>query len=103
MINSELNALRAKLEDLEEHLDDMEFDELTERVYELENEIQIRLREAFDDEYEHYQKLNKKVQRIKKENNFYDPEAELDRMFPNRYDDDFDEDSMSYDSIFGGD
>jgi len=23
-------------------------------------------------------------------------------MFPNRHDDDFDEDSMSYDSVFGG-
>lgn len=33
----------------------------------------------------------------------FDPEAELDNMFPNRHDDDFDEDSMSYDSVFGGD
>ena len=27
----------------------------------------------------------------------------LDNMFPNRHDDDFDEDSMSYDSVFGDD
>lgn len=33
----------------------------------------------------------------------FDPEAELDAMFPNRHDDDFDDDSMSYDSVFGGD
>ena len=40
---------------------------------------------------------------IKKDNDFYDPEENLDMMFPDRYDDDFDEDSMSYDSAFGDD
>ena len=40
---------------------------------------------------------------IKKENDFYDKETELDYMFPDRHDSDFDEDSMSYDSVFGGD
>ena len=49
------------------------------------------------------QRLQKKVTQIKRDNDFYDQEAELDMMFPNRHDDDFDEDSMSYDSVFGGD
>jgi len=33
----------------------------------------------------------------------YDEDAELDMMFPNRHDENFDEDSMSYDSVFGDD
>ncbi|WP_313032027.1 hypothetical protein [Soonwooa sp.] len=33
----------------------------------------------------------------------YDEESELDMMFPDRHDDDFDEDSMSWDSVFGDD
>jgi hypothetical protein len=33
----------------------------------------------------------------------FDTEEELDIMFPDRHDEDFDEDSMNYDSIFGGD
>jgi hypothetical protein len=37
-------------------------------------------------------KLSKKLSIIKSENDFYDEDAELDRTFPNRNDDDFDED-----------
>lgn len=48
-------------------------------------------------------KLQKQIKSFKKEWDFYDPDAELDSMFPNRYDDDFDEDSMSFDSVFGDD
>ena len=48
-------------------------------------------------------KAEKIIARIKKDNDFYDPEENLDMMFPDRYDDDFDEDSMSYDSAFGDD
>lgn len=33
----------------------------------------------------------------------WNPDAELNRMFPDRGDDDFDEESMSYDSVFGSD
>lgn len=33
----------------------------------------------------------------------YDEEGELDMMFPDRHDDNFDEDSMSWDSVFGDD
>lgn len=47
--------------------------------------------------------LLKLIKRIKSDYNFYDEEYELDRMFPNRHDDDFDEDSMTYESVFGKD
>ena len=48
-------------------------------------------------------RFDRKVERQKKEFDFYDEEATLDMMFPNRHDDDFDEDDMSYDSVFGDD
>ncbi|MGB3103669.1 hypothetical protein [Sphingobacterium siyangense] len=35
------------------------------------------------------------------EKDIEDQDGELDMMFPNRYDDDFDEDSINGDSIFG--
>jgi hypothetical protein len=48
-------------------------------------------------------KLLKKIIMMKKEFNFYNADEELDEMFPDRDEDDFDEDSMSYDSVFGDD
>lgn len=47
--------------------------------------------------------LRSQVKKIIKNNDFYDKDAVLSWMFPNRDDDDFDEDSMSYDSVFGED
>jgi hypothetical protein len=49
------------------------------------------------------EKLVIKIKKFIKKSQPFDPEEELDRMFPNRHDEDFDEDSMSYDSVFGGD
>lgn len=50
-----------------------------------------------------YLSLDKSNVEKEEEEEEFDPEAELDYMFPNRHDDDFDEDSMSYDSVFGED
>lgn len=47
--------------------------------------------------------MEDRIKNLKGENDFYDEDAEIDTMFPNRHDDDFDEDSMSYDSVFGSD
>lgn len=38
---------------------------------------------------------------MKQEFDFYDEESELDMMFPNRHDDDFDEDEESWSNVFG--
>tara|TARA_R110002020_G_scaffold404266_2_gene614340 strand:- start:12113 stop:12412 length:300 start_codon:yes stop_codon:yes gene_type:complete len=46
-------------------------------------------------------KLKKDIANFKEEESFYNAEAELDRMFPDRHDEGFDEDSMSWDSVFG--
>lgn len=49
------------------------------------------------------EKLIIDIQKFIKKSQPFDPEEELDRMFPERHDEDFDEDSMNYDSIFGKD
>lgn len=49
------------------------------------------------------QTMDDTIKNLKGENDFYDEDAELDHMFPDRHDEDFDEDSMSYDSVFGSD
>ena len=54
-------------------------------------------------ELDKLEKLIKKIEKFVKNSQEFDPEEELDRMFPDRHDDDFDEDSMSYDSVFGCD
>ena len=54
-------------------------------------------------EYIQLNKLIEKIGELKKEHEFYDAEAELDNMFPDRHDEGFDEDSMSPDSVFGDD
>jgi hypothetical protein len=56
----------------------------------------------YDTLYE-LQAMEDRIKDLKGKNDFYDEDAELDIMFPNRHDDDFDEDSMSYDSVFGKD
>ena len=47
--------------------------------------------------------FEKLVKQVSAEYDFYDPEAEMDMMFPNRHDDDYDEDEFSIDSFFGED
>ncbi len=49
------------------------------------------------------EKLIGKITELKEEHVFYDQEAEYDRMFPDRHDDDFDDDDMSFRSLFGDD
>jgi|SRR5574344_16725 hypothetical protein len=111
MFREEIQKLTQRIEYIENRFDEFdikevggeEYEGLEAEVYEIEKEIADYLGGAEGIQYEQLRKLQKTVSRIKSENDFYDKEAELDRMFPNRYDDDFDEDSMSYDSVFGGD
>jgi chromosome segregation ATPase len=123
MITEEINKLAQRIEDVEmkfETSDCDEYDKLEEEVYDIEEELAMLLESAdnayhnidlsnskrlnmLDKEQRLLEKLSKKIRDIKKEYDFYDEEAELDMMFPNRHDDDFDEDSMSYDSVFGDD
>lgn len=75
-----------------------------ELIYDLEDELQKLYNQALrDKEISEVDKLDKKVKSFKRQYDFYDAEAELDHMFPDRHEEDFDEDSMSWNSIFGDD
>lgn len=98
----EIKLLKARFEEIKEAFENGDDDE--QLVYDFEKEIQEAFHSAFEDKELHQiEKLYKKVRAFKREYDFYDEEAELDRMFPDRHDEDFDEDSMSWDSVFGDD
>ena len=93
-----VNALKARfleVEDVYEYGNNQE-----QLVYDLEEDVKNALLEAFEDTMEDKQlrKLSNRLKKFKSDNDFYDAEASLDMMFPDRYDEDFDEDSMN---IFG--
>lgn len=103
MKNPELEDLEIRLNEIEEQLEEIDVNDLEEKVYQLEDEINLQKQSCSEDEFEVFEKLSKRIDQIKKENDFYDEESVLDYMFPDRHDSDFDEDSMSYDSVFGED
>jgi len=103
MKNKEYNALKAKLDLIEEKFESTDSNELEGEVYQFEDELTTCLQTCFLEEIHLFESLQKSVNNIKKEYDFYDAEGELDMMFPERHDEDFDEDSMSFDSVFGGD
>jgi hypothetical protein len=89
-----IDLLKKNFLEIKEAFENGEDDE--QLVYDLDEEIQ----DAYDEFYEEKEinqlnKLNKEFKVFKREYNFYDEEAELDRMFPDRHEEGFDEDSMS--------
>ena len=101
MKNSQLIKFKERLDELESKADEIDPDEFEEQVLKLEEEI-LEIKEMFrGDEEKSCNQLLKKIKDIKQEHDFYDEEAELDMMFPDRHDEDFDSDSMSPESVFG--
>lgn len=105
MSAKEIKLLIARLEEIENEFaeadyDSDDLDDLEDEVLEIEDELGGF---SYDDNYALMSKAEKIIARIKKDNDFYDPEENLDMMFPDSYDDDFDDDSISYDSAFGDD
>jgi hypothetical protein len=107
--------LKEKAKEDDNNFDDTEFHYLIE---EIQNEISCVSERVFDHPkynlsptkevpesiaLDALEKLVVKIKIFIKTSQPFDPEEELDRMFPDRHDEDFDEDSMSYDSVFGGD
>jgi len=73
-----------------------------DQIYDIEEELNRAIEFAeTNKEMAALESLKLELQDFKDEHGFYDEEAELDMMFPNRHDEDFDEDDMSYDSVFG--
>lgn len=111
MFKEEINKLTERVESIENKFDEYGLDvfntdeneSLESEVYKLESEIENYLNIVEGVQLSQLEKLKKRILHIKQKNDFYDAEGELDMMFPNRHDDDFDEDSMSYDSVFGED
>jgi hypothetical protein len=81
-------------------------EELEEDISNIEEDIDLLEKSIFEDDLEYDQicanvkNLRKAVRKIKIDFFIYDEEIELDLMFPDRHDPDFDEDSM-YDNIHG--
>jgi hypothetical protein len=93
--------IKQELEELEAEIDTMEIEQMEEEVYRIERQINDFKSDADEEDWDNWDSLSERITRIKEENNFFDSEAELDRMFPDRHEPGFDEDSMSYDSVFG--
>lgn len=96
------NKLNEDFERIYEELENQNY-EAEEEMIELEDKVYEAIEYTFGTENANVSKLLDKINSAKIEFDFYDAEAELDMMFPDRHDEDFDEDSINYDSIFGGD
>ncbi|MCX2574074.1 hypothetical protein [Pedobacter sandarakinus] len=102
----EIDELYTQFEQLEVNADDEEFDpnQLQDDFYILLEKVEALKHSVWDDnDLDRLDMLKSKMESFKSEQNFYDADDELNRMFPNRGDDDFDEDSTSYESVFGKD
>jgi hypothetical protein len=112
-----IDASDFKMDDLEEMQNEVirietEFEDLHDfelQMY-LDKEFDEKLEKLAvgDDNYSTFyadfvEDIRAEIKLKKDDLEFFDPEAELDRMFPDRHDPDFDEDSISYDSVFGDD
>ncbi len=101
MINN-LEELRTTFEELVTKAENGDENYETE-VLELEEEVDREIEtlenhphyERISEILESFENLKKDIGQFKKEYDFYDEEGELDMMFPNRHDDDFDEDFIS--------
>ena len=90
----EIKELSQKIDELEINCENGVTNELEEEANNLIEKIEdLKPRVTFFEEKD-LNKLLNRIRIIKKENRFYNEEDELDRMLPNRHDEDFDHDSM---------
>jgi hypothetical protein len=79
-------------------IDEIDMNELEGKISNLEEDINNEIESGPLNNKAKLQALLNDIDLYKRENDFYDAEAELDNMFPNRNDEDFDEDSISYEN-----
>ena len=97
------DVYRDHLDRYREELDNENY-EVQEDVLDLEMKLNEEIQLRYDaEEAAPYEKVLRELKTLKEEFNFYDEEGELVMMFPDRHEDDFDEDSMSASSFFGDD
>jgi predicted nucleic acid-binding Zn-ribbon protein len=100
-----MGTIKDYKEELERYKEELENgnDDVEQDVVDLEMKIEQEIQEMAEyEDTKPFHKLLKELKSLKREFDFYDEDSELDRMFPDRHDEDFDEDSMSYDSVFVG-
>ena len=78
--------------------------DIEQDVLDLEMQLNDEIERLYaEEDSEPYEKVLRELKALKEEFDFYDEEGELVMMFPDRHDDDFDEDRMSASSFFGDD
>ena len=81
-----------------------DYNDFEDKVSKLEQEINEATDEArHTDLFWKLKALIEDLNELKKENNFFDKDDVLDLMSPNIDDEDFDEESIPHDSVFGED
>lgn len=82
-----IKNLQDKFIDIEENAESMDPNELEDIVYQLEEQIDIeqQIQHSHKDQLQ-LNKLRKKINMLKKEYDFYDPEATMNMMFPDGQD-----------------
>lgn len=97
----EIDLLKIRFSEIEELFENGEEDD-HQLIFDLEEKMQEVDLDFYEDEVaEQFYDLKKQIKVFKREYEFYDSEAELDRMFPDLHDENFDEDQMSWNSVFG--
>jgi replicative DNA helicase len=88
------NRINEKYLKILEDLDNENY-EVDQEIFDLEDEIKEALEYTTDEEYENLLELVDELKSTKREYGFYVEEDELDNMFPDRHDEDFDEDDIN--------
>ena len=81
-----------------------EQDTIEIEIHEMERDLECYLEchSPSDKQIKLIQELLQQIKLVEREYDFYDPEGELDNLYPNRHDEDFDEDEdMSISSFWG--
>ena len=92
-----------ELDRFREELENENYD-VEQDVLDLEMQLNDEIEWLYaEEDSEPYEKVLRELKALKEEFNFYDAEGERDMLYPNRHDEDFDEDSMSASSFYGDD
>ncbi len=106
-----IEELEHKLLELERKYENSEIEEdiIDSSLLDLLNDLNFHAEACLEGEEELFSNLIERTSNLIENNNTNYDEEEVDiedvydMMFPDRHEEDFDEDSMSYDSVFGDD
>jgi len=99
-MKEEFDTLAKSIQNLVEEVNSMNYDEEKAEAQYYKYEEKMDELERNNWEELDFSPLQGKMKQLKKELDLYDAEGELDMMYPNRHDEDFDEDEISGQSFF---